>query len=81
MPFPVKTLPDRSDALNTLVITWICAREKARRGVANRGPYRVLMHWKTADTIEKTTIEAADRAEVIHIVNGVDMSMLSEKTF
>jgi hypothetical protein len=38
------------------------------------------MHWKTIYTFEKTTIEAADRDEVIHIVNGVDMRKFSERT-
>jgi hypothetical protein len=63
-----------------LAIAWICAREKARRGVAIREPYRVLMHWKTTDTFEQSTIEAADNDEAIHIVNGVDMRKFSERS-
>jgi hypothetical protein len=38
------------------------------------------MHWKTTDTFEKTTMEAADCDEVIHMVNGVDIRKFSEKT-
>lgn len=64
--FPGKTLPDRSDALNSMVVAWICAREKARRGMPIREPRRVVMHWKTADVFEKTTIDASDHDEVIH---------------
>jgi hypothetical protein len=63
-----------------LAIAWIRAREKARRGVAIREPYSVLMHWKTTNTFEQTTIEPADNDEAIHIVNGVDMRKFSERS-
>lgn len=79
--FPGRTLPDRSDALNSLVVVWICAKEKARRNKPIIQPVRVTMHWKPvekiADTfdyvLDKTTIHVADRDEVIHCIGGVDL--------
>jgi hypothetical protein len=84
--FPGRTLPDRSDALNSLVVVWICAKEKARRIKPIPQPVRVTLHWKPikeiSDTertivesykLEKTTIDVADRDEVIHCIGGVDL--------
>jgi hypothetical protein len=80
--FPGRTLQDRSDTLNTLVVVWICAKEKARRNKPILQPVRVTMYWKPvekiADTfdyvLDKTTIREADRDGVIHCVGGVDLS-------
>jgi len=86
MLFHGKTLPDRSDALNSLVVVWICAREKASRSKAITELVQVTMHWKPMEKIsntgeaivesyklEKTTIDLADRDEVIHCIGGVDL--------
>lgn len=84
--FPGRTLSDRSDALNSLVVVWICAKEKARRSKPILRPVRVTLHWKPIEKIsdtreaivesyklEKTTIDVADRDEVIHCIGGVDL--------
>lgn len=84
--FPGRTLQDRSDALNSLVVVWICAKEKARRSKPILQPVRVMLHWKPMEKIsdtgeaivesyklEKTTIDIADRDEVIHCIGGVDL--------
>jgi hypothetical protein len=35
--------------LNALVVVWICAREKARRGKPIKDPFRVLLNWKSVN--------------------------------
>jgi len=79
--FPGKTLPNRSDTLNSLVVVWICAKEKARRRKPILQPVRVMMHWKPVEKIkdtfdyvlDKTTIHVTDRNEVVHCIGGVDL--------
>ncbi|MEI7827759.1 MAG: hypothetical protein WCI87_08215 [Euryarchaeota archaeon] len=90
--FPGKNLTEQSDALNTLVVAWICAKEKARRKKSMLQPARVVMHWRAVvdettsgvvsegtHVLEKTTLEAADCDELIYCENGVDLRELFER--
>lgn len=47
--FPGRKPSDRSDVLNALVVVWICAREKARRGKPIKHQFHVLLNWKSVN--------------------------------
>lgn len=82
--FPGKRPTDRLDTLNSLIVVWMCAYEKARKGMPLQNSARVTLHYRgVADetgivselsrVLEKTTIEAADCDELIYYENGVDV--------
>jgi len=90
--YPGRTPAERSDLLNSLVVVWICAIEKARRGMSLQKPARVVLHSIESNATElerleepyilkDITVEAADRDEVIERINGLDMRELAARLF
>ena len=93
-PFPGRAPADKTEVLNSLVVVWICAIEKARIGMSLRKPARVIMHWKPKPASERTEGEdspydlddinvddTADHDEIIEYVNGIDMRELAAQFF
>ena len=90
--YPGRTPAERSDVLNSLVVVWICASEKARRHMSLQKPARVVLDSIESDAtgpnredepyiLENITVEAADRDEVIERINGLDMRELAARVF
>ena len=44
--FPRKSAAERAEVMNPLIFAWICAHEKARKGVSLQNPARVVIHWR-----------------------------------
>ena len=90
--FPGRTPADKSDVLNSLVVVWICAIEKVKKGMSLREPARVIIHWTPRPAsdpeweddpyeFDGITVEKADRDEVIEYINGIDIRKLAARSF
>jgi hypothetical protein len=76
---------DQLDTLKSLATVWICAKEKARRGMSIQQPARIIMHYRMVEAddtvsdeigscvLEKTTVEPAECDKITLSVNGVDL--------
>ena len=85
--FPGRDKREQSDKLNELVVAWVCATQKVKKGCKSvLEPKRVVLHWhqkvgpivtpETAVELKGITVEDSERDEIVPYLNEMDICQL-----
>lgn len=84
--FPGRDKREQSDKLDDLVVAWVCATEKVKKGYKVNDPKKVVLWWwqdmgpiitvDTPNRLRRITVEDAEHDEIVPYWNGQDVRRL-----